>query len=76
MGMDKFDRQVIGKAIHGNTKGPKTTVYELEDIVDMLAKLDDKGHSRKKVYLESPEGERIPISFIQVDRDDDVIVIG
>lgn len=52
-------------------------LFELEEVIDMLAKLDDEGHSRCRVYLESADGStRIPVSFIELDKSEGVIVIG
>lgn len=74
MGMSKDDKREMANAIH---RGKGKTVYELEEIIDMLAVLDDKGHSRKRVYLESADGsERIPISFIELDSNEGVVIIG
>ena len=73
MGMTSSDRTEMSKLANLKRK----TIWTLEEVLDMLAKLDDEGHTELKVYLEASDGGKlIPISFISYDKDEGVIVIG
>jgi hypothetical protein len=57
------------KEIRKAMKSPRKFIFTLEEIIDMLAKLDDDGHGDKMVQVEGPDGQLHSISAINIEED-------